>query len=530
MVPPIVTLQDKVMLVDDRLDRRPGSHSLGCTNHVFRDAIIEAINVFADCISEYIGFCMDNSIPTKEVHCYPNNIPWVTSDPKALLNKKNRALSSGDCAELKHIKRELKHGIRESKDNYKRKLEDELENNNTRDIWVGRREITNLQRKGGGTAYGNEQQANEFNQFLNRFDSSSPTLISSGHHLQLNVAKTKEMVMDFRRNKPLHSPVCISGTDVDSVDSYKYLGGMLDDKLEQTPNMEAVYNRGLKYAPPQDASPCTKRLSEIERQWMHCFGRSVELFLSADYKLPEDAFNWWKRLQLERRNFSAYSETVGRLFEMIPPSPGLSEPRPGSCRTCSLVGNSVKLKGSNYGPEIDSHDIVIRMNHGRTKGYEVDVGTRTTHHIMYPESAVDLDNTTHLVLVPFKIQDLEWLMKAFTTGFHGTSYVPVKSHIAANKEMVMVVNPAFMRCVHDSWLSKNGHYPSTGFMALILALRICDEVHVFGYGADNDGNWSHYWEKLKDKKFKTGLHPGTHEYSIIQKLAEKQILKFYEGR
>ena len=95
---------------------------------------------------------MDNSIPTKEVHCYPNNIPWVTSDPKALLNKKNRALSSGDCAELKRIKRELKHGIRESKDNYKRKLEDELENNNTRDIWVGRREITNLQRKGGGTA------------------------------------------------------------------------------------------------------------------------------------------------------------------------------------------------------------------------------------------------------------------------------------------------------------------------------------------------------------------------------------------
>lgn len=38
---------------------------------------------------------------------------------------------------------------------------------------------------------------------------------------------------------------------------------------------------------------------------------------------------------------------------------------------------------------------------------------------MYPESAVDLDNSTHLVLVPFKIQDLEWLMKAFTTGFYG---------------------------------------------------------------------------------------------------------------
>uniref|UniRef100_A0A671UST1 CMP-N-acetylneuraminate-beta-galactosamide-alpha-2,3-sialyltransferase 2 n=2 Tax=Sparus aurata TaxID=8175 RepID=A0A671UST1_SPAAU len=310
------------------------------------------------------------------------------------------------------------------------------------------------------------------------------------------------------RNKALIVLLCMIGTDV-------ILRGY-------------VLRRFTEYTLPQDASPCTKLLSESERRRMHCC-ESVELFLSADYELPEDAFNWWKRLQLERRNFSAYTETVGRLFEMIPPCPGLSEPRPNRCRTCALVGNSVNLKGSHYGPEIDSHDIVIRINHGRTKGYEADVGTRTTHHIMYPESAVDLDNSTHLVLVPFKIQDLEWLMKAFTTGFYGKSYVPVKSHIAANEELVMVVNPAFMRCVHDSWLSKKGQYPSTGFMALILALRVCDEVHVFGYGADDDGNWSHYWEKLEDKKFKTGIHPGTHEYSIIQKLAEQQKLKFYKG-
>ena len=63
-----------------------------------------------------------------------------------------------------------------------------------------------------------------------------------------------------------------------------------------------VVRRLTEYAPPQDASPCTKRLSEIERQWMHCFGGSVELFLSADYKLPEDAFNWWKvRRRLTRK-------------------------------------------------------------------------------------------------------------------------------------------------------------------------------------------------------------------------------------
>ena len=46
-------------------------------------------------------------------------------------------------------------------------------------------------------------------------------------HLQLNEAKTKEMVVDFRRNKPLSSPVCIGGTDVAIVDSYKWEGLLL---------------------------------------------------------------------------------------------------------------------------------------------------------------------------------------------------------------------------------------------------------------------------------------------------------------
>lgn len=41
----------------------------------------EDIDSLTDCISEYISFCTDNTIPTKEVCCYSNNKPWVTSDP-----------------------------------------------------------------------------------------------------------------------------------------------------------------------------------------------------------------------------------------------------------------------------------------------------------------------------------------------------------------------------------------------------------------------------------------------------------------
>lgn len=57
----------------------------------------------------------------------------------------------------------------------------------------------------------------------------------------------------------------------------------------------------------------------------------------------------------------------------------------------------------------------LRINKGPTKGYENDVGSKTTHRILYPESAVDLDNSTHLVLFPYKMQDLQWLISSFTT-------------------------------------------------------------------------------------------------------------------
>lgn len=56
------------------------------------------------------------------------------------------------------------------------------------------------------------------------------------------------------------------------------------------------------------------------------------------------------------------------------------------------------------------------MNKAITKGFENDVGNRTTHHFLYPESAVDVAPGVSLVLLPFKLRDLEWLASALSTG------------------------------------------------------------------------------------------------------------------
>lgn len=56
------------------------------------------------------------------------------------------------------------------------------------------------------------------------------------------------------------------------------------------------------------------------------------------------------------------------------------------------------------------------MNKAVTRGFEKDVGNRTTHHFLYPESAVDVDHGVSLVLLPFKLRDIEWLTSALSTG------------------------------------------------------------------------------------------------------------------
>jgi hypothetical protein len=63
------------------------------------------------------------------------------------------------------------------------------------------------------------------------------------NYLDLNVAKTKELIIDFRL-KPGHIPdLEIEGAKVERVSEYKYLGTILDNKLTFDANTEAIHKR-----------------------------------------------------------------------------------------------------------------------------------------------------------------------------------------------------------------------------------------------------------------------------------------------
>uniref|UniRef100_A0A8C2UBS3 CMP-N-acetylneuraminate-beta-galactosamide-alpha-2,3-sialyltransferase 2-like n=1 Tax=Coturnix japonica TaxID=93934 RepID=A0A8C2UBS3_COTJA len=154
--------------------------------------------------------------------------------------------------------------------------------------------------------------------------------------------------------------------------------------------------------------------------------------------------------------------------------------------------------------------------------FSEDCFTWTTHHFMYPESAMNLWPGVHLVLVPFKPLDLKWVTSAFSTG-ELTQCVP-------SAILVLWEHPAFLKYIHDRWTEHHGRYPSTGFTALLFALHACQQVSVFGFGADSKGNWHHYWEENRwSGAFRrTRVHDADVEFSLIRRLADEGRILFYQ--
>ena len=61
--------------------------------------------------------------------------------------------------------------------------------------------------------------------------------------LGLNVAKTNELLIDFRKQPPAVSPITIDGEIVERVEKYKYLGIILDNKLKFDSNVLNIYKK-----------------------------------------------------------------------------------------------------------------------------------------------------------------------------------------------------------------------------------------------------------------------------------------------
>ena len=64
------------------------------------------------------------------------------------------------------------------------------------------------------------------------------------NNLFLNVIKTKEMIVDYRKRRTEHAPILIDGAVVEQVESFKFLGIHITNKLTWSKHTKTVVKRG----------------------------------------------------------------------------------------------------------------------------------------------------------------------------------------------------------------------------------------------------------------------------------------------
>ena len=73
------------------------------------------------------------------------------------------------------------------------------------------------------------------------------------NNLSLNVNKTKEMIVDFRKQQREHPPIHIDGTVVEKVKSFKFLGVHITDQLKWSTHRQRGEEGATAPLQPQEA-------------------------------------------------------------------------------------------------------------------------------------------------------------------------------------------------------------------------------------------------------------------------------------
>uniref|UniRef100_A0A3Q2NZ67 Lactosylceramide alpha-2,3-sialyltransferase n=1 Tax=Fundulus heteroclitus TaxID=8078 RepID=A0A3Q2NZ67_FUNHE len=185
-----------------------------------------------------------------------------------------------------------------------------------------------------------------------------------------------------------------------------------------------------------------------------------------------------------------------------------------NCRRCIVVGNGGILYNKSLGSRIDEYDVVVRLNEAPVRGYNRDVGTKTTLRITYPEGAIQkpesYEEDSLFVFSAFKPLDFKWLRHmVFKERLKGTEgfWKSVAQHVPREPTEMRILNPYFIQeaafqfigLPFNNGLMGKGNIPTLGTVAITMALHNCDEVAVAGFGYDMSSPHAplHYYENVR---------------------------------
>ncbi|KAK5870472.1 hypothetical protein PBY51_003414 [Eleginops maclovinus] len=138
----------------------------------------EDLEQYTEAVLAHIKHSIDTVKVEKSIQVYPNRKPWMTKEVQSLLKERNNAFKKGNPDSYSTARANLKRGISEGKADHKRKIEEHLLSNNSREVWQGIQHMTNY-RPSKPSADGNASLAEELNCFYACFERKTPVAATS---------------------------------------------------------------------------------------------------------------------------------------------------------------------------------------------------------------------------------------------------------------------------------------------------------------------------------------------------------------
>ncbi|XP_035680365.1 CMP-N-acetylneuraminate-poly-alpha-2,8-sialyltransferase-like [Branchiostoma floridae] len=217
----------------------------------------------------------------------------------------------------------------------------------------------------------------------------------------------------------------------------------------------------------------------------------------------------------------------------------------GHYNTCAVVGNSGVLLGSQCGAEIDSMDYVIRIDLPAIKGYEKDVGKRTSmvlFNLKGPDrirqSALFKNRSQDVYESRFRSaegavlfadkrsrKNIETAVKAYKLSFPLLSR-PGKLRTGISRTASEIAN------------KKMKGTPSVGLVSVLMMTTFCDHPYMYGFypfteDANNNSILYHYYPgDFVDPPLHHAFapkHKMNQEYDFNRELHKRGVLKMQVG-
>ncbi|XP_019601021.2 alpha-N-acetylgalactosaminide alpha-2,6-sialyltransferase 2 isoform X3 [Rhinolophus sinicus] len=307
-------------------------------------------------------------------------------------------------------------------------------------------------------------------------------------------------------------------------------GCLLGDPLRLVLRREAVPGAPI----PSQSRPCRHPLYLAIQRHPHfrsLFEFSTPVLLSADLFTQE----LWDSLSQHKAPYGwqglsrqAITSTLSLLNGSESTQLFVSREQLPDCVRCAVVGNGGILNGSRQGLNIDAHDYVFRLNGAVTKGFEDDVGTKTSFYgftvntmknslISYWKlgfTSVPQGQDLRYIFIPSDIRDYVMLRSAILG-------VPVPE--GPDKGDWFLKSKLINTKFGDLYM------PSTGALMLLTALHTCDQVSAYGFITSNYWKFSdHYFERIKKPLIFYANHDLSLEAALWRDLHGAGILWLYQ--